>query len=459
MVLQDDRTSVPLPPNLYLLNQNQKFMKRTLHLTVMMLLAIIASVNKAHGQDQVHVVNSVAEAKLLNDGDSVRLVVNGAICADNWEGIIRDNTGAIQTDGQELTYTVPTHKWPLPVFEYGYTYNGCFSGRISKANPYCTKIYNLTYEGAIDQDTYTGEPVWKYITEEEYWDNVGDVVVIEGTDLLYRDWPYGQYFHRGTDPFVVKGKALLKGHITPFNDGRPIITVREHYPIITTIHDEDSGLADFEYYNLQPQEWGDGNLQDLLVKRNFEANKWYTYCLPDGVSTYGNTTVALFESAQDGVLNFKLATGYVPPFTPCLVRFPIEKTEFLTSANPTFPNDTICIVEGGDYNFVGVVNLTQPKDGSYYLTEGNTIKRLASGGTIKPFRAYFEPATPSSARARAISIDGMTTAIEDIEWGDGNPFMVPTDNRIYNLEGQMVGNDLEQLPKGLYIVNGKKVIK
>jgi hypothetical protein len=53
----------------------------------------------------------------------------------------------------------------------------------------------------------------------------------------------------------------------------------------------------------------------------------------------------------------------------------------------------------------------------------------------------------------------MTTAIEDIEWGDGNPFMVPTDNRIYNLEGQMVGNDLEQLPKGLYIVNGKKVIK
>lgn len=71
VVLQYDRTSVPLPPNLYLLNQNQKFMKRTLHLTVMMLLAIIASVNRAYSQEQVHVVNSVAEAKLLNDGDSV----------------------------------------------------------------------------------------------------------------------------------------------------------------------------------------------------------------------------------------------------------------------------------------------------------------------------------------------------------------------------------------------------
>ena len=69
------------------------------------------------------------------------------------------------------------------------------------------------------------------------------------------------------------------------------------------------------------------------------------------------------------------------------------------------------------------------------------------------------PAAPNAARARAISIDGETTAIEDIEWGDGNPFIAPTDNRIYNLEGQMVGTNLEQLPKGLYIVNGKKVIK
>ena len=63
-------------------------MKRTLHFTVMMLLVMIASVNRAYGQDQVHVVNSVAEAKLLNDGDSVCLVVNGAICPD--VAIIRD---------------------------------------------------------------------------------------------------------------------------------------------------------------------------------------------------------------------------------------------------------------------------------------------------------------------------------------------------------------------------------
>ena len=61
-------------------------MKRTLHLTVTMLLVMIASVNGAYGQEQVHVVNSVAEAKQLNDGDSVCLVVDGALCPDHYEG-------------------------------------------------------------------------------------------------------------------------------------------------------------------------------------------------------------------------------------------------------------------------------------------------------------------------------------------------------------------------------------
>lgn len=113
----------------------------------------------------------------------------------------------------------------------------------------------------------------------------------------------------------------------------------------------------------------------------------------------------------------------------------------------------------GEYSFVGFLNPGEAESGSYYLTAGNTIKKFIPGSTMKAFHAYFIPNKPNAAMARSISIDGMTTAIEDVEWGDGNPFLTPTDNRIYNLKGQMVGNDLELLPKGLYIVNGKKVIK
>ncbi len=32
------------------------------------------------------------------------------------------------------------------------------------------------------------------------------------------------------------------------------------------------------------------------------------------------------------------------------------------------------------------------------------------------------------------------------------------DNRVYNLKGQLVGNSLEGLRKGIYITNGKKVV-
>lgn len=31
--------------------------------------------------------------------------------------------------------------------------------------------------------------------------------------------------------------------------------------------------------------------------------------------------------------------------------------------------------------------------------------------------------------------------------------------KVYNMSGQYVGDDLEVLPKGMYIVNGKKVVK
>lgn len=31
--------------------------------------------------------------------------------------------------------------------------------------------------------------------------------------------------------------------------------------------------------------------------------------------------------------------------------------------------------------------------------------------------------------------------------------------KVYNMSGQYVGNSLDELPQGIYIVNGKKVVK
>ena len=51
------------------------------------------------------------------------------------------------------------------------------------------------------------------------------------------------------------------------------------------------------------------------------------------------------------------------------------------------------------------------------------------------------------------SYNDENTAVEDV-------LVRPTDNAIYNLLGQrMPTNDLSELPAGIYIVNGKKIIK
>ena len=33
------------------------------------------------------------------------------------------------------------------------------------------------------------------------------------------------------------------------------------------------------------------------------------------------------------------------------------------------------------------------------------------------------------------------------------------DNRVYTIDGRQMGNDLNKLGRGIYIINGKKVIK
>lgn len=88
------------------------------------------------------------------------------------------------------------------------------------------------------------------------------------------------------------------------------------------------------------------------------------------------------------------------------------------------------------YNFYRVTakNVTMPKHRCYFMIEG-----APAGAKIMLMDSFGE----------------VITGIDGVEASD----LVRTTGRIYNLNGQMVGNDLEALPRGVYIVNGKKVMK
>lgn len=114
-----------------------------------------------------------------------------------------------------------------------------------------------------------------------------------------------------------------------------------------------------------------------------------------------------------------------------------------------------------------------PMADAYIMTADKTtqkpvLKYKTGGGASKGFRCWFRYTTTESSAAKpqfALFIDGISepTSIEDIMNNDEG--ITPAEkfaNGIYSLNGQKVGDSeaaWNHLPKGIYIVNGKKVIK
>lgn len=66
----------------------------------------------------------------------------------------------------------------------------------------------------------------------------------------------------------------------------------------------------------------------------------------------------------------------------------------------------------------------------------------------------FTPAKRMFLDEVRIVADGVGTGIDTVETTGK-----PVDNRVYNIQGQYLGTSLDNLPAGIYIVGGKKVVK
>ena len=107
------------------------------------------------------------------------------------------------------------------------------------------------------------------------------------------------------------------------------------------------------------------------------------------------------------------------------------------------------MVSGNNYKFDGTTVSKGVTDCYMLNPQGNTFQKETSG-TLAPFRACFQPINLMYATADYLLIgsdDGSTTSI-------GNIHQPNVDNKYYNLQGQRIS----QPRRGLYIVNGKKII-
>lgn len=206
---------------------------------------------------------------------------------------------------------------------------------------------------------------------------------------------------------------------------------------------------------------------EVHLKRTFSANSWNSLCVPFAISDdevktqFGNDAkVAEFTGATATTLEFSSCTG-IEAGKPYLVYIPegATQTEFTFKGVSHFAGTPTDVVQHGSANekttFHGYFHKSTAPKGSYVLRK-NLVYHLVSDMAIKGFRAVLIDGTNATRVFTQWSLDGTTTGIGNIDANVIQRF------NVYNTNGQMVrhaATSLDDLPHGVYIVNGKKVIK
>lgn len=202
---------------------------------------------------------------------------------------------------------------------------------------------------------------------------------------------------------------------------------------------------------------------DVQLKRSLSPEHWNSFCVPFAISEdviaekFGaGTQICTFGSMNGNVMNFAHSTT-IEAGTPYIVK-PTKEV-----VDPSFTGVNIEATAakkvGADGYFMQGIYSAKTDlttDGTnLFLGDGNKFYKPAGATTarMKGLRAFFIVPQGTNLAALRANIDGATTAIDELT----TVVEQPTDNRIYNLQGQFVGTSFEGL-HGVYVQNGKKVL-
>lgn len=242
---------------------------------------------------------------------------------------------------------------------------------------------------------------------------------------------------------------------------------------------------------------------NVTLKRTFYKNYWNAICLPYSINrrqiekVFGDGTMVVLmnniDTSTKKVMFIEHANQDIIAGYPYLI-FPTRKDDNdktdhsvinngIITTRATFgeANSPIFTVgtDGTTYTdgnmqqnalvFKGTFSKEELPVGSYVITKSGTLANVPQTGlTINPYRAYihFNQTTPGAKAIKLASMgfagfddmEGETTSIEDLLFNDGI-MTRPAD--VFTVNGQKVRSKAENLyglPKGVYIVNGKKYV-
>ena len=223
-----------------------------------------------------------------------------------------------------------------------------------------------------------------------------------------------------------------------------------------TLNEEASSISDLQTAH-------NGKTMNVKTCRKLHGGIWNTLCLPFNV-TKETMEAALgpsqdiqmrtFSSYADNVMTFAVVAddATITAGTPFLIKLNT------TVDNPTFNSVTISntaaqAINKNGVSFIGTYSTTTLNANGTHLfitTDGKLAIPTSDGTTMKGMRAYIS--VPS---ALAPTVSGARLVFNDINDDEPSSVQTPTQKKtpsaIYNLNGQR----LQQLRKGLNIIDGK----
>lgn len=243
---------------------------------------------------------------------------------------------------------------------------------------------------------------------------------------------------------------------------------------------------------------------NVTLNRTFYKNRWNAICLPYSINrrqiekVFGDGTMVVLmkniDTSNKKVMFIEHANQDIIAGYPYLI-FPTDKADndkkkhdpipgittratFGEANSPLFSVGT----DGNTYPgaamqsdalvFKGTFINTTLNEGSYVVTNKGVLSRIPKdkdGMNIKPYRSYIY-FNRQTVGAKAISLQSMnvngfendednTTGIENLLFESG---ILTHSADVYSIDGQLVRSkalNFNGLPKGVYIVNGKKYVK
>lgn len=240
----------------------------------------------------------------------------------------------------------------------------------------------------------------------------------------------------------------------------------------------------------------------VTLNRKFYRNYWNAICLPYSINrrqiedVFGDGTMVVLmnyiDTSSKKVMFIEHANQDIIAGYPYLI-FPTSKDDNDKTNHDPIPgittratfgeaNSPIFTVgtDGTTYTdgkmqsdalvFKGTFTNSTLNEGSYVVTNKGVLSRIPNDGMkIKPYQSYIY-FNRETAGAKAISLQNMnvngfeneednTTGIENLLFESG---ILTHSADVYSIDGQLVRSkalNLNGLPKGVYIVNGKKYVK